>query len=100
MFGQSESGESLMATKTLIEATRRDGILVKGEWRKLTHRGNGSTVNSIAVCCPGCGHIVTISLRAGSGHTIDPDGTVMPSLVCPFDTCDFHEFVKLADWRA
>jgi hypothetical protein len=30
-------------------------------------------------------------------HTIDPDGTVHPSVVCRI--CGFHEFVKLLGWE-
>ncbi len=73
--------------QTLIQSTRRDGVMRKGEWHQ--------QATGVVVCCPGCGHIVALL-----DHTIDPDGSVYPSLVCPFDICDFHEFVKLADWRA
>jgi hypothetical protein len=33
-------------------------------------------------------------------HTVADDGTVSPSLVCPFAPCTFHEFVKLEGWPA
>ncbi len=66
--------------------------MVKGEWRGACRRGSPRTA---LVCCPGCGKIASLS-----GHSIDPDGKVYPSLVCPFDKCSFHEFVKLADWKA
>lgn len=32
-------------------------------------------------------------------HTIDYDGKVNPSLVCPEDGCGFHEFVQLNGWK-
>lgn len=32
------------------------------------------------------------------GHSIDATGQVHPSVVCMADGCDFHEFVRLADW--
>ena len=80
--------------KLLIQSTRRDGVMRKGEWRGLTRRGNGPIITSVIVCCPGCGKISTLT-----DHTIDPDGSVYPSLVCPFDICEFHEYVKLADWK-
>lgn len=44
------------------------------------------------VWCPKC------DLRAGLDHDISDDGTVTPSLVCPHDGCDFHEWVQLAGW--
>lgn len=73
----------------LIQSTRRDGVMHKGEWR-----GAAAGDRSALVCCPGCGKISSLT-----DHTIDPDGSVYPSLVCPFDICDFHELVKLADWK-
>ncbi len=39
------------------------------------------------------GHIASLS-----DHTIAPDGTVSPSLVCPREGCDFHEVIKLEGW--
>ena len=72
---------------TLIQSTRRDGVMRKGEWR--------DTDKGALVCCPGCGKIGSLA-----EHTIDPDGTVTPSLVCPFAHCDFHDMAKLADWQA
>jgi hypothetical protein len=63
----------------------------KGEWRGARIRKHRSAL----VCCPNCGKIGSLTK-----HTIDPDGRVFPSLVCPFGNCDFHEFVKLADWKA
>lgn len=49
----------------------------------------------VSVCCPDCG-------KAGAltDHDIDKSGYVRPSLVCPNDDCDFHQFVKLEDWSA
>lgn len=70
----------------LIESTRRDGVMRKGEWR--------CTQGVVVVCCPECGKICPLL-----DYTIDQNGTVTPSLACPFK-CDFHEFVLLADWRA
>ncbi len=32
-------------------------------------------------------------------HTIAPDGTVSPSVVCPVKDCGFHEFIKLEGWK-
>lgn len=33
-------------------------------------------------------------------HTIQDDGTVTPSVVCPLTGCGFHEFVKLEGWES
>ncbi len=78
---------------TLIESRRSGRVMKKGEWHGAEMAGQKRTA---LVCCPGCGKIASLS-----GHTIDPDGTVTPSLVCPFDlTCEFHDYVKLADWKA
>jgi hypothetical protein len=46
------------------------------------------------VSCPKCGQIASLSQ-----HTIEADGTVKPSLVCPYDGCSFHDHVKLKDWK-
>lgn len=43
--------------------------------------------------CPKCGRIASLSQ-----HSISQDGKVTPSLVCPFDDCDFHDYVKLVGW--
>lgn len=32
------------------------------------------------------------------GHQIKASGDVEPSVVCPREGCDFHEFIKLDDW--
>jgi hypothetical protein len=40
------------------------------------------------------GHTCTLT-----DHTIADDGTVTPSLVCPYDDCNWHENVKLEGWN-
>ena len=53
--------------------------------------------------CPKCGGEAVLGgevqpkLDAG-GHTMDAEGNVSPSVVCPFDPCDFHQFVTLVGW--
>lgn len=76
----------------LIQSTRRDGVMQQGEWRGGQKARSQRTA---LACCPGCGKLLSLGR-----HTIDADGTVTPSLVCPFRGCDFHEFVMLADWKA
>jgi hypothetical protein len=44
------------------------------------------------VICPKCGE------SAALHHDIADDGTVRPSLVCPFDGCGYHEYIRLLDW--
>lgn len=52
----------------------------------------------VIVRCPN-GHDATLrNVKGDSGHSISKDGTVSPSIVCPYDGCDFHEFGKLMDW--
>lgn len=45
------------------------------------------------VKCPGCDRRASLS-----DHEIRHTGEVFPSLVCPYDGCEFHEFVKLEGW--
>lgn len=33
-----------------------------------------------------------------AAHTIDADGTVHPSLVCPVEGCGWHVWGQLQDW--
>lgn len=79
--------------KTLVASLRRDGVMERGEWRG-TGPGAPGSKRSAMVCCPGCGKIASLT-----DHAIDPDGTVTPSLVCPFE-CGFHDLVRLLDWKA
>ena len=46
------------------------------------------------VCCPGCQRLLTI----GHNHKVTANGTVRPSLVCPYEGCNFHRFVQLDAW--
>lgn len=48
---------------------------------------------SASVTCSN-GHTATLT-----DHEIAADGTVTPSLVCPYDGCDFHEMVVLEGWE-
>ena len=77
-----------------------DKAQAKGTWWPDTWGdGEGYTVS---VKCPN-GHISALfSRRDGNPdsthHVIADDGTVSPSVVCPRDGCDFHEFIVLDDW--
>lgn len=56
----------------------------------------------VSACCPKCWRNCTIRKSPGIsediGHSIDEDGKVHPSVVCPNNDCDFHEYVTLEDW--
>lgn len=55
----------------------------KKNWKKF-----GS---SVIVTCPQC------KKKAALDHTIEEDGDVNPSLICPF--CGYHKFIKLEGWE-
>lgn len=52
----------------------------------------GDATKAIIWC--GNGHLATTSAQ----HTIDPEGKVSPSVVCPREGCTWHEWVKLVGW--
>ena len=51
-----------------------------------------NTLNATIVCVNG--HEGWLS-----EHTIDADGVVTPSCVCPIESCDWHEMIQLQDWQ-
>lgn len=61
----------------------------RASWRLL----KADDKTSALVTCAKCGRSCTLTQ-----HTIADDGEVMPSLVCPYDNCDWHVFVKLVGW--
>lgn len=69
-----------------------DGPPAPGEYAPLVN-GAGREVNAM-IGCPGCGRRLTVA-----SHVVDEDGTVEPSLDCPFGDCGFHRRVRLDDWR-
>ena len=62
----------------------------KPSWRGPIKREGG--LSAFVTCSNG--HIASIS-----GHEIAGDGRVSPSLICPYENCDFHEFVQLDGWE-
>lgn len=57
----------------------------------ITYRG--TTPWSAILCCPGCGNHVNVD-----DHEIAETGEVNPSLGCPSEDCDWHEYVRLEGW--
>jgi len=56
-----------------------------GQWRHSSEKA--------IISCPVCGHF------GGLGnHTIAADGTVTPSLVCPWAPCTYHDMGRLEGW--
>ena len=53
--------------------------------------------------CPECKQWATLGgeiqdhIDAG-GHTMDADGNVSPSIVCPWKPCEWHQMVTLVGW--
>ncbi len=48
---------------------------------------------SAMIVCPKCG------CEAPLDHEIAADGTITPSLVCPYEPCDFHDWGRLEGWE-
>jgi len=46
----------------------------------------------VNISCPTCG------ASGGLTHDVAADGTVFPSVACPFD-CPFHEYIRLVGWN-
>lgn len=64
-------------------------------WKHSTELYAGKHQVLAVITCPRCYQEWILS---GKIHKVSNDGTVTPSLVCPCEGCDFHEFVKLKDW--
>ena len=62
---------------------------IKGTWVPYTRDGK----KTARVSCPLCDFVAVLDT-----HTINEDGVVHPSVVCPVSTCRFHAFVKLGGW--
>jgi len=65
---------------------------------ELASKGNWSGTKlgdrrSAIVTCPACGQEISLS-----HFYIFYDGKVTPSLVCPHDGCDFHDWITLENW--
>lgn len=67
---------------------RRDNELKPGTWKPVYV----DMKRTAKLACPGCGNAAVLD------HEIAPDGTVTPSVECPFEPCTFHDDVKLLGW--
>ncbi len=75
----------------------------QGTWYPEGKRGEEHQLFSICIACPKCGKSAALWIernykKVGQNHSIAEDGTVSPSVVCPYAPCDFHEFVRLQDY--
>jgi hypothetical protein len=61
-----------------------------GTWKGLLV--GPQNIRKASFTCPICGNACSLS-----DHEIAPDGTVSPSLICPYG-CGFHEFIHLDGW--
>ena len=59
----------------------------KDKWMRAVNTGR------VLVFCPGCNKFAAVD------HEVHPNGTLMPSLQCPFEGCDFHDYVVLQGWK-
>jgi hypothetical protein len=62
---------------------------VPNTWRRLI---DGKNISASIFCSKGHYGVVT-------DHTINDDGIVNPSVVCPEEGCTFHDMIKLKDWN-
>lgn len=70
---------------------------VPGTWKLLP--ANGGKKQLILLTCPSCKGLCTLH-NDGDHHSIADDGVVTPSAVCPHDSCNYHEFIRLLDWKS
>lgn len=73
----------------LLRALTPDRGIPKSRWTNTDIDGKKTAM----VACPDCGKLSTLQ-----GHEITSIGVVKPSLMCPHDKCEFHDFVQLIGW--
>lgn len=67
---------------------------VRDYWDAYTARKGIRNTYWAEICCPGCGKVGLV----GSNNTVDDNGVVMPSDICPFPPCTFHQYIVLDGW--
>lgn len=77
--------------------------IAPGEYVRVPESNQVSKIIWAFVRCPQCLRLSSIGKRH---HTVDADGTVKPSLVCPFTAdkgfdpaCTHHVYARLDDWQ-
>lgn len=55
---------------------------------------DGNDKRTALMRCPTCQRYCSLS-----DHDIDNVGMVLPSVVCGYDDCDFHDMVTLEGWN-
>ena len=69
-------------------------ILYSNDYLPLTWKGAlMGGIRKANFVCPN-GHMSSITK-----HIIAEDGTVSPSVVCAYEGCTFHEYIKLVGWN-
>lgn len=63
-----------------------------GTWKGLKQDATHKGIRAATFTCPN-GHTCTLL-----DHNIAADGVVSPSVVCPYEHCDFHEYIQLEGW--
>jgi hypothetical protein len=87
-----------MNRKILTMTDKPQNEMADNTWKKL--QGGGSNQHAdVLFKCDLCKWFHVI----GINHTIDKDGTVMPSVGIPFSgegggNCGYHEWIKLEGW--
>jgi hypothetical protein len=77
---------------TIKRNTDKESWPEKGAYRVWVRPNDGRQIPNL--CCPKCGEVASMA-----SHTVADDGSVTPSAICPNNDCDFHEYIKLDDWR-
>ncbi len=67
-----------------------DSWTQRGVWKG----GRLDGKRTATVSCPECGRACSLSQ-----HEIDAEGNVSPSVVCPYDDCDWHVWIRLEGWK-
>lgn len=55
----------------------------------------GPWLGQFALVCCEAGHVCALTSK---NHTVAPDGTLNPSLVCATPGCTWHVFARLERW--
>ena len=64
--------------------------MAPGTWSPIPRTGKARTA---FFRCPSCQNIAPLE------HEIAADGAVTPPVVCPYEGCEFHEFIRLEGWQ-